>query len=731
MLFGVGIGHGNGFLAALGKRYAVIRVKIAVLGLYEVVTIYVGHICLAHGVSARVKLYCPAELALFQGYGLIAYGYGNFVIIGQFNAVLKPFNLLYHGQLGLWGNALVFVDERKAHFFVLGYIHTVSAIFFIINPIVSPRLDKPITVYIGAVNLIYVIIFFVQVFKRIGEIITGVQRYVFIHRLIRVIHIHGNFVIIGNVNAFNGLLYGKLTGIDYRAMLDIFVFDGHPTCFAFGNGYCAVCIKPAVSRASVIISRDAAGSRLHNGVGLTGFNFNDVTIGNHIVGIQLMLNAIYFHLNEIIGRNGDAAFKAAYFFPYYQRGLPRFGSGGRRGVGFPLGDKLCVGIYIQALSFAYVAARAHLLGEGQLVAAPCAFCIIGHFPAEEPYVLRRDGSHCRHAYAVGGMLPVLYVGWLAIIISEFGIFHEIALATAVCVAAAHGCPHRAVVEQIGKLGVAREHVEYFAVVIFNINGLRYGRNLNKYIVTVVAAIAAVAEILAAKLSGQLECAVILLHGASKAEVNIICVARAPCIASVRALAVRVYAGHNYSGYIVALLRSYGKLHALLVPVICGSIIAAQHSTAGCACCVGILLRNGGAVQRYRGHTRAVIAYIPPVAYFKGIVNNLYAAVPVFLIKVAALLTAGITAATAGITSFSGSPAATAMAAVPAALIRKRSARDKRKRHYQRQCKRQILFHFFLLFSMFFHHSHASVFFCTGIHGYACVYYSMAPQACSI
>ena len=63
-------------------------------------------------------------------------------------------------------------------------------------------------------------------------------------------------------------------------------------------------------------------------------------------------------------------------------------------------------------------------------------------------------------------------------------------------------------------------------------------------------------------------------------------------------------------------------------------------------------------------------------------------------------------------------------------FRKRSARDKRKRHYQRQCKRQILFHFFLLFSMFFHHSHAAMLFCTGIHGYACVYYSMAPQACS-
>lgn len=216
---------------------------------------------------------------------------------------------------------------------------------------------------------------------------------------------------------------------------------------------------------------------------------------------------------------------------------------------------------------------------------------------------------------------------------------------------------------------------------------------------VAIAVAAVAEILAVKLSGQLERAVILLYGSSKAEGNVIGIARAPCFAAVRALAVRVYAGHNYSGYIVALRGSYGKLHALLRLAACGSIIAAQRSTAGCACCVGILMRNGGAVQRHRGHARAVIACIPPVAYFKGIVNNLYAAVPVFLIKVAALLTAGITAATgstAGITA-AGSPAATAMAAVPAALIRKRSARDKRKSHYQRQCKRQILFHFYLLF----------------------------------
>ena len=366
-------------------------------------------------------------------------------------------------------------------------------------------------------------------------------------------------------------------------------------------------------------------------MGLAGFNFNDVTIGNHIVGIQHMLNAIYFHLNEIISRNGDAAFKAAYFFPYYQRGLPRFGSGGRRGVDFPLGYKLCVGIHVKALSFAYGATRAYLLGEGQLVAAPCAFCIIGHFPAEELYVLRRDGSHCRQAYSVGGMLPVLYIRYLGIVVCELGIRDKVALATAVCVVACHGCPHRAVVEQLGKLAVAREHVEYFAIVVFNINGPRYGRDLNKYIVTVVAAIATVAEILAVKRNGQLESAVILLYGLSKAEGNVIGIARAPCIAAVRTRRARVYAGHNYSGYIVALLCSYGKLHALLVPVACGSIIAAQRSTVGCACCVGILMRNGGAVQRHRGHASAVIAGFCSPATRKRIPNDLYVAIPSFLI----------------------------------------------------------------------------------------------------
>ena len=340
-----------------------------------------------------------------------------------------------------------------------------------------------------------------------------------------------------------------------------------------------------------------------------------------------------------------------------------------------------MGIHVKALSFAYIAARTYLLGEGQFIAALCAFCIIGYFPAEELYV-PFVGNNRLHigSHAVGGMLPALYVRYRGIVVCELGIGNKVALATAVYVAAAHGCPPCAVFKSLGKLVIIPAQGQHIAVVIFNINGLRYGRNLNKYIVTVVAAIAAVAEILAAKLSGQLERAVILLYGLSKAEGNVIGIARAPCLAAVRAPAVRVYAGHNYSGYIVALLRSYGKLHALLVPVVCGSIIAAQRSTVGCACCVGILLRNGGAVQRYRGHTRAVIAYIPPVAYFKGIVNNLYAAVPVFLIKVAALLTA-----------------AAGSAATGSALIRKRSARNKRKRHYQRQCKRQILFHFFLLF----------------------------------
>ena len=685
MLFGVGIGHGNGFLAALGKPYAVIRVKLGVRGIYEVVTIYVGHICLAHGVSARVKLYCPAELALFQGYGLIAYGYGNFVIIGQFNAVLKPLNNLRHGQLGLWGNALVFVDECKAHFFVLGYIHTVSALFFIINPIVSPRLDKPITVYVGAVNLIYVIIFFVQVFKRIGEIITGVQRYVFIHHLIRVKHVHGNFVIIGNVNAFNGLLYGKLTELYYRAMLDIFVFDGHPTCFAFGNGYCAVCIKSFISRASVIISRDASGSRLHNGVRLIGFHFNGVTAGEHIADIQHMLNAIYFHLNEIIGRNGDTAYKAAYFFPYYQRGLPLPWSGGRRGVNFPLGDKLCVGVYVQVLSFAYVAARAYLLGEGQFIAVPCAFCIIGHFPALERYV-PFFGNNRLHigSHPVGGMLPVLYIRCFGIVVFKLGIGNKLARANAVCIAAALGCPPCAVIKRFGKLGVIPAQGQHIAVVIFNINWLRYGRNLNKYVVTVVAiVVAAVAEILAVKLSGQLKCAIILLYGIRKAEGKVICPICAPCIAAVRTPALRVYACHNYSGHIVAFRSRYGKIHALLVPVACGSIIAAQRRAVGCACCVGILMRNGGAVQRHRSHARAVIAGFCSPANRKRIPNDLYVAIPSSLIEVAALLS-----------SAAGSSAAGSAAATGSALIRERDARNKRKRHYQRHYKCKMPFHKF-------------------------------------
>ena len=54
-----------------------------------------------------------------------------------------------------------------------------------------------------------------------GEAVRLVQLEGQVNRLIRVIHIHGNFVIIGNVNAFNGLLYGKLTELYYRAMLDI------------------------------------------------------------------------------------------------------------------------------------------------------------------------------------------------------------------------------------------------------------------------------------------------------------------------------------------------------------------------------------------------------------------------------------------------------------------------------------------------------------------------------
>ena len=567
-----------------------------------------------------------------------------------------------------------------------------------------------------------------------GEAVRLVQLYVFIHRLIRVIHIHGNFVIIGNVNAFNGLLYGKLTGLYYRAMLDIFICDNNSPavvvlikCYLEAIGYIPL---PNRRLYEIVIWN----------IGLIGFAYS-IFLAN--LNLELYLHKVRYahglffvanlHIYGIICRNiilGNTLYALAYLNPY----LPRFGSGGRRGVFFPLGYKLCVGIHVQVLSFAYIAARAYLLGEGQLIAVPCAFCIIGHFPALERYV-PFFGNNRLHigSHSVGGMLPVLYVRRLGIVVCELGIGNKLARANAVYIAASLGCPPFAFIKRFGKLGVIIAQGQHIAVVIFNINGLRYGRNLNKYVVTVVAiAVAAVAEILAVKLSGQLKRAVILLYGLSKAEGNVIGIARAPCFAAVRALAVRVYAGHNYSGYIVALRSRYGKLHALLVPVACGSIIAAQRSTAGCACFVGILPRNGGAVQRNRGHTRAVLACIPPVAYFKGIVNNLYAAIPVFLIKVAALLTAGITAATestAGITA-AGSPAATAIAAVPAALIRECDARNKRKRHEQRQCKRQILFHFFLLFPMFFHHSHAAMLFCTGIHGYACVYYSMASQACS-
>ena len=658
--------------------------------------------------------------------------YGNLVIIWQFNAVLKPFNLLYHGQLGLWGNALVFVDDGDIGLTVVRYIHFEYFVYtgsFIIRTVfLRIHACKLIAVYIGEGSFLYVITVFFKL-KRMGEAVRLVQLYVFIHRLIRVIHVHGNFVIIGNVNAFNGFLYGKLTELYYRAMLDIFVCDNNnPAVVIFIKCYLeAVIYIPFPNRCfyEIVIWN----------IGLIGFAYS-IFLAN--LNLELYLHKVRYahglffvanlHIYGIICRNiilGNTLYALAYLNPY----LPRFGSGGRRGVFFPLGYKLCVGIHVQVLSFAYIAARAYLLGEGQLIAVPCAFCIIGHFPALERYVpffvnnRLHIGSH-----AVGGMLPVLYVRRLGIVVCELGIGNKLARANAVYIAASLGCPPFAFIKRFGKLGVIPAQGQHIAVVVFNINGLRYGRNLNKYIVTVVAAIAAVAEILAVKRNGQLERAVILLYGSSKAEGNVIGIARAPCFAAVRAPAVRVYAGHNYSGYIVALLCSYGKLHALLVPVACGSIIAAQRSTVGCACFVGILPRNDGAVQRNRGHTRAVLACIPPVAYFKGIVNNLYAAIPVFLIKVAALLTAGITAATgstAGITA-AGSPAATG-----SALIRECDARNKRKRHEQRHYKCKMPSHKFPpVFSMFFHHSHASVFFCTGIHGYACVYYSMAPQACS-
>ena len=690
MLFGVGIGHGNGSFAALGKHYAVVRVKPGVRGIFEFISIYFGHICLAHGVSTRVKLYSLAELALFQGYGLIAYGHGNFVIVGQLNAVLKPFNLLYHGQLGLFGNTLVFVDDGDIGLAVVRYRHAeyfVYAVSIVGTAFLRIHACKLIAVYIGEGSFLYVVTVFFKL-KRMGEAVRLVKLNGQINRLIRVIHVHGNFVIIGNVNAFNGFLYGKLTGLDYRAMLDIFIRDNNiPAVVVLIKCYLeAIGYIPLPNRCfyEIVIWN----------IGLIGFAYS-IFLAN--LNLELYLHKVRYahglffvadlHLYSVILRNISYTGDAIYGLTNFNLYLPRFWSGGRRGVDFPLGYKLCVGIYVQVLSFAYGAARAYLLGEGQFIAALCAFCIIGHFPAEEIYFLRRDGSHCRQAYAVGGMLPVLYIRYRGIVVCELGIGNKVALATAVCVAVAHGCPHRAVVEQIGKLAVAREHVEYFAVVIFNINGLRYGRNLNKYVVTVVAiVVAAVAEILAVKLSGQLESAVILLYGLSKAEGKVICPICAPCIAAVRTHRARVYAGHNYSGYIVALRSRYGKLHALLRLAACGSIIAAQRRAAGLVCFVGILMRNGGAVQRHRGHARADIAGFCSPATRKRIPNDLYVAIPSSLIEVAALLP-----------SAAGSAAAGSAAATGSALIRERDARNKRKRHYQRQCKRQILFHFYLLF----------------------------------
>ena len=636
MLFGVGIGHGNVFLAALGKRYAVIRVKFAVFGLYEVVTIYVGHICLAHGVSARVKLYCPAELALFQGYGLIAYGYGNFVIIGQFNAVLKPFNLLYHGQLGLWGNALVFVDDGDIGLAVVRYRHAEYSVYtgsFIIRTVfLRVHAGKLVTAYIGEISFLNIVTVFFKL-KRMGEAVRLVQLEGQVNRLIRVIHIHGNFVIIGNVNAFNGLLYGKLTELYYRAMLDIFVCDNN-------NPAVVVLIKCYLESVGYIpLPNRCFYEIVIWNIGLIGFAYS-IFLAN--LNLELFFHKVrYAHglffiadlnLYGIICRNivyGNTIYALAYLNLY----LPRFGSGGRRSVDFPLGDKLCVGVYVQVLSFAYIAACTYLVGEGQFIAVPCAFCIIGHFPTDELY-FPFFGNNRLHigSHPVGGMLPVLYVRRLGIVVFKLGIGNKLARANAVCIAASLGCPPFAFIKRFGKLGVIIAQGQHIAVVIFNINGLRYGRNLNKYVVTVVAiAVAAVAEILAVKLSGQLKCAIILLYGIRKAEGKVICPICAPCIAAVRTPALRVYACHNYSGHIVAFRRRYGKFHALLFTAACGRIIAAQRRAVGCACCVGILMRNGGAVQRHRGHAHAAIAGFCSPATRKRIPNDLYVAIPSFLI----------------------------------------------------------------------------------------------------
>ena len=355
LLFGVGIGHGNGFLAALGKRYAVIRVKIAVFGLYEVVTIYVGISSLGHGVSTRVELYSLAELALFQGYGLIAYGHGNFVIIGQFNAILKPFNLLYHGQLGLFGNTLVFVDDGDIGLAVVRYRHAeyfVYAVSIVGTVFLRIHACKLIAVYICEGNFLYVVTVFFKL-KRMGEAVRLVQLEGQVNRLIRVIHIHGNFVIIGNVNAFNDFLYGKLTGIDYRAMLDIFICDNNSPavvvlikCYLEAIGYIPL---PNRRLYEIVIWN----------TGSIGFAYS-IFLAN--LNLELYLHKVRYahglffvadlHLYSVILRKLSYAV-AIYGLTYFNLYLPRFGSGGRRGVDFPLGYKLCVGIHVKALSFAY------------------------------------------------------------------------------------------------------------------------------------------------------------------------------------------------------------------------------------------------------------------------------------------------------------------------------------------------------------------------------------------
>ena len=205
---------------------------------------------------------------------------------------------------------------------------------------------KLITVYICEGNFLYVVTVFFKL-KRMGEVIRLVQLEGPVNRLIRVIHVHGNFVIIGNVNAFNGFLYGKLTGLYYRAMLDIFIRDNNsPAVVVLIKRYLeAIGYIPLPNRCfyEIVIWN----------IGLIGFAYS-IFLAN--LNLELYLHKVRYahglffvadlHLYSVILRNISYTGDAIYGLTNFNLYLPRFGSGGRRGVDFPLGDKLCVGIYV-------------------------------------------------------------------------------------------------------------------------------------------------------------------------------------------------------------------------------------------------------------------------------------------------------------------------------------------------------------------------------------------------